>query len=176
MNKKQILLSSLALLLILIFVVSCAPPRRPGEAQPGGPEQTRFFPRLTPRRPGPAPAPGQPAPGPAPAPQRAVPPGPAPARPAPAPGGVGQGARQPGQDALMERAENIAQTVAQEDEIDSATCVITGNTALVGVQFDEQYRGQLTDRIKQRIDQRVRQEDERVTRVVVTADPRPSFR
>jgi len=72
---------------------------------------------------------------------------------------------------MADRAEKIADMVAEQDKIDSATCVITGNTALVGVQFDKQYKGKLTDSIKKSIDRKVKQEDKRITRVVVTADP-----
>lgn len=164
MKRRQLLISGFALLLILLFVVSCAPARRPGEVPPEGvPRQTRYFPRMTPRRPGPAPVP---APGPAPAPRQGMP------TPRRAPGPEGTPRRTPGTGGDMTtRAEEIATMVAREDEIESATCVITGNTALVGVQFDDQYRGQLTDNIKQKIDRSVKQEDERINRVVVTADP-----
>lgn len=166
---KRYLISCLALLLILAFVVSCAPARRPGETpvpnQDGGPRQTRFIPRMTPRRPGVSPIP---APGPLPAPRRVTPGLPTPMT---RPNDLNDG-RDIGNDQDMaDRAEKIADMVAEQDKIDSATCVITGNTALVGVQFDKQYKGKLTDSIKKSIDRKVKQEDKRITRVVVTADP-----
>src|SRR5699024_10330252 len=46
-----------------------------------------------------------------------------------------------------DEAEKISNEVADLKEIDSATCVITGDTAMVGVQFDDQYKGELTDDI-----------------------------
>ena len=70
-----------------------------------------------------------------------------------------------------ERARRIANKVADIDEIESAACVITGNTAMIGVQFNEQYKGKMTDAIKKKIDQVVKQADTRIDRVAVTADP-----
>lgn len=154
MKRKQVLFLALALLLLLIAAVSCAPPRRPGEVPPAEPQQYQAVPRR-PGGPGADLAPGRP-----------------------------QGVPRPGTprrrfDNMMpgwggnmtQRAEQIAETVAEEDEVDAATCVISGNTALVGIQLDDAHRDRLTDAVKQRIDQKVRQEDQRIRRVVVTADP-----
>lgn len=164
---KRYLISCLALLLILVFVVSCAPARRPGETpvpnQGDGPRQTRFIPRMTPRRPG-----ASPIPSPLPAP-RGMTPG-LPGSPMTRPNDFDRRNTGDNRD-MTDRAENIADMVAEEDRIESATCVITGNTALIGVQFDDQYKGKLTDNIKKRIDRKVKREDDRITRVVVTADP-----
>lgn len=152
MKSKQVIYLALALLLLLLTAVSCAPPRRPGEVPPAEPQV------VPPRRPG---EPGvDPMPG---TPQRV-----------PGPGTPRRrfDNRMPGWGGNMtERAEQIAETVAEEDEVEAATCVISGNTALVGIQLDDQDRGRLTDAVKQRIDQKVRQEDRRIRRVVVTADP-----
>ena len=49
---------------------------------------------------------------------------------------------------MQERAERVANAAARVKEVESATCLITGNTAMVGLQFNEQYKGQLTDSIK----------------------------
>ena len=70
-----------------------------------------------------------------------------------------------------ERARRIANKVADIDDIESAACVITGNTAMIGVQFNEQYKGKMTDAIKKKIDQVVKQADTRIDRVAVTTDP-----
>ena len=70
-----------------------------------------------------------------------------------------------------ERARPIADKVANMKEIESATCVITGNTAMIGVQFSDQYKGKMTDAIKKKIDQAVKETDTRIDRVAVTADP-----
>ncbi len=71
----------------------------------------------------------------------------------------------------MVRARRIADKVADLKEIDSATCIISGNTAIIGVQFGEQYKGKMTDEIKKKIDQVVKKTDARINRVAVTADP-----
>lgn len=72
---------------------------------------------------------------------------------------------------MQERAERVANAAARVKEVESATCLITGNTAMVGLQFNEQYKGQLTDSIKRQVEKRVRETDNRINRVVVTADP-----
>ncbi|SFP81947.1 YhcN/YlaJ family sporulation lipoprotein [Caldicoprobacter faecalis] len=71
----------------------------------------------------------------------------------------------------VDRARRIADNVADLKEIQSATCVISGNTAIIGVQFSEQYKGKMTDEIKKKIDQVVKRTDTRINRVAVTADP-----
>jgi len=71
----------------------------------------------------------------------------------------------------QDKAEKIADAAARQKEIESATCVITGNTALVGVQFDEQYKGELTDAIKKKVEERCMNADSTIRNVVVTADP-----
>src|SRR5690554_1305179 len=48
----------------------------------------------------------------------------------------------------QDRAEKIANAAAKQKEVESASCVITGNTAMVGIQFNKQYKGDLTDAIK----------------------------
>lgn len=70
-----------------------------------------------------------------------------------------------------DRAAKIANKVADLNEVESATCVITGNTAMIGVQFSDQYKGKMTDAIKKKIDQVVKKTDPRIDRVAVTADP-----
>lgn len=74
-------------------------------------------------------------------------------------------------DDYTERVEDIAERAAELKEIESATCVITGDTALIGVQFDEQYKGGVTDSIKKKVENACKDEDPRIERVIVTADP-----
>lgn len=71
----------------------------------------------------------------------------------------------------VNRARRIADKVADLNEIESATCVISGNTAMIGVQFSKQYKGQMTDALKGKIDRLVKETDARINRVAVTADP-----
>jgi YhcN/YlaJ family sporulation lipoprotein len=72
---------------------------------------------------------------------------------------------------IQSRAKRIAEAAAKVDEVQSAVCVITGNTAMIGIQFNDQYKGKLTDRIKEKVEERARDTDRRINRVVVTAEP-----
>lgn len=74
-------------------------------------------------------------------------------------------------DTARSQAKRIADAVAKEKNIDSASCVITGDTALIGVQFEKQYKGDLTDAIKKSVEKRVRDIEPDLDNVVVTADP-----
>lgn len=84
---------------------------------------------------------------------------------------LGNNDRDDDDDDYTERVENIAERAAELKEIESATCVITGNTALVGVQFNDQYKGGVTDRIKEKVERVCKDEDPEIDRVIVTADP-----
>ena len=70
-----------------------------------------------------------------------------------------------------ERVRDIAERASELKEIKSANCVITGDTALIGVQFDKQYKGGITDRIKEKVEDACKDEDPQIERVIVTADP-----
>ncbi len=76
-----------------------------------------------------------------------------------------------GDNTARSKAQRIANAVAKERNIDSASCVITGDTALVGVQFEKQYKGDLTNAIKKSVEKRVRDIEPDIDNVVVTADP-----
>jgi len=71
----------------------------------------------------------------------------------------------------VDRAERIADRVASLREIESSTCIITGNTAMIGVQFSDQYKGKMTNAIKEKCEEIVKNTDKDIKRVVVTADP-----
>jgi len=68
-------------------------------------------------------------------------------------------------------AQAVADAAAKQKEVQSAACIITGNTAMVGLQFNDQYKGRLTDSIKKQVEKKVKDADNRISRVVVTADP-----
>jgi len=70
-----------------------------------------------------------------------------------------------------QRARTIADRVAGLAEVERATCIINRETAMIGVQFRNQYKGRLTDRIKRRIEDTAMAADPRIRRVVVTSDP-----
>ncbi|HHU79211.1 MAG TPA: YhcN/YlaJ family sporulation lipoprotein [Clostridiales bacterium] len=171
MKKRHYLLSILAIIIIGLLAASCTVQRTPDDTVPRtspGTGQTRFVPRASP-------GPGYPAvPG---------------ASPMPRPF-TQQNNRRNATDPLrdninrrdntgtapigtneQDRAQKIADAAARIREVQSAACVVTGNTAMVGLQFNDQYKGDLTNAIKKQVEKRVRDTDKRIDRVVVTADP-----
>ena len=70
-----------------------------------------------------------------------------------------------------ERARRIADRVADLKEAETATCIIDRNTAMIGVQFKDQYKGRMTDVVKRRIEDTAMAADRRIRRVMVTSDP-----
>lgn len=62
----------------------------------------------------------------------------------------------------------IADEVEKLSEVDDAEAVVAGNIAIVGVDYDDQYQGGLTDRLKDMITERVETIDKAVTSVHVT--------
>lgn len=71
----------------------------------------------------------------------------------------------------MTVAEAVSTEVARLSEIDKATTVVVGDTALIGVSFDAQYQGEMTTRIKDMVADRAKTADARIQNVWVTADP-----
>jgi len=69
-----------------------------------------------------------------------------------------------------QNAAQVEERIAQFSEIAESTVVVNGNTALVGVKFDPQYRGELTERIRQMIAGVVMSFDAQVQTVAVTAE------
>lgn len=74
----------------------------------------------------------------------------------------------------VEDALRVSQQVSEEveklSELDSAKAVVTGSIALVGVSYDAQYQGGLTDRVREMVTERVELIDKTVTTVHVTDD------
>lgn len=67
-------------------------------------------------------------------------------------------------------AAQIENRIDQISEVSDARVVVTGNTALVGVRFDEAYRGDMTERIREMVAAEVMAADPQITTVAVTAD------
>lgn len=67
-------------------------------------------------------------------------------------------------------AAQVQDRINQFSEIAESTVVVNGNTALVGLKFDPQYRGELTERIRQMIAGVVMSFDAQVQTVAVTAE------
>lgn len=67
-------------------------------------------------------------------------------------------------------AARVEARIGRISEISEARVVVTGNTALVGVQFNQAYRGEMTERIREMVAAEVMAADPEITTVAVTAE------
>lgn len=74
----------------------------------------------------------------------------------------------PESSALSKKANDAA---AKISEVDSCVTAIIGDTCVAGVTFDKQYKGELTDRIRDMVASRIQSVVPTVERVAVTNDP-----
>ena len=72
---------------------------------------------------------------------------------------------------LSTRADKIENAVTKLDEVNSATVVITENTALIGINMTSGTKGSLNTEIKKKVEDAVKNADKEIDRVSVTADP-----
>ena len=72
----------------------------------------------------------------------------------------------------VEDAKRISGQIADEveklSEIDDAEAVVAGNIALVAIEYDDQYQGGMTDRLRDMITERVETIDKAITSVHVS--------
>ena len=69
----------------------------------------------------------------------------------------------------MTNADTIENRIGQISEIAECRIVVSGNTALVGVRFTPQYKGEMTERIREMVAAEIMAVDPSVTTVAVTA-------
>ena len=67
-------------------------------------------------------------------------------------------------------SDRIADEVEKLSELDDAEAIVAGNIALVGIEYDAQYQGGLTDRLIKMIEDRVMAADKAITAVHATDD------
>lgn len=67
-------------------------------------------------------------------------------------------------------AERISEAVERLSEVDDAETIVSGNRALVAVEFDDQYSAGLDERMKRMITETVQEIDETLTDVEITND------
>lgn len=67
-------------------------------------------------------------------------------------------------------AERIAEAVERISEVSDAEAVVNENRVLVAVEFEDQYKAGLDERMKQMITEAVREVDENITDVEITND------
>lgn len=65
-------------------------------------------------------------------------------------------------------SDRVEDEVEKLSEVDEASAVVVGNIALVGVSYDAQYQGGMTDRLKQMVTERAEMTDKTITAVHVT--------
>jgi YhcN/YlaJ family sporulation lipoprotein len=65
-------------------------------------------------------------------------------------------------------AQDVENSIIQLSEVKDARVVIAGNTALVGVKFDDAYKGEMTERIREMIAGVVKKADASIQTVAVT--------
>ena len=65
-------------------------------------------------------------------------------------------------------SDQIDDDIEKLSEIDDAEAVVAGNIALVAIEYDDQYQGGLTDRLRDMITERVETIDKAVTSVHIT--------
>ena len=65
-------------------------------------------------------------------------------------------------------AKDMEKAIEKLSEVDEADVAIVGDTALVGLEMEDQYQGQVDDRIKKMVLSRVQTVDKSVTKVAVT--------
>lgn len=70
--------------------------------------------------------------------------------------------------ALSKKANDAATKIS---EIDSCVTAIIGDTCVAGVQFDKQYKGEMTDRIRDMVTARIQSAAPNIDRIAITADP-----
>lgn len=72
---------------------------------------------------------------------------------------------------MSTRANAIAKRIANLNEVNRCSVLLSGNTAIVGVDMKNNLEGQMTTDLKQKIENTVKNMDNNITNVSVTADP-----
>jgi len=90
--------------------------------------------------------------------------------------GIGAATPAPGASPLvafdwMQRGKSIEDNINRISEISASRVIVNGGTALVGVQFASQYKGELTGRIRDMVAAEVQNADPAIQKVAVTAEP-----
>lgn len=67
-------------------------------------------------------------------------------------------------------SDQVSEEVEKLSELDKAEAVVAGGIALVGISYDTQYQGGLTERVNEMVTERVEMIDKAITTVHVTDD------
>lgn len=72
---------------------------------------------------------------------------------------------------LSRRANSIARRIAQLNEVNRCSVLLSGDTAIVGVDMANNLEGRMTTELKQNIENIVKDMDNNIKNVSITADP-----
>lgn len=72
---------------------------------------------------------------------------------------------------MSKRADTIAKKVTDLNEVNSSSVLLAGNTCIVGVNIKNNIEGKTTSDLKQKIEKTVKNTDNEVKNVSITADP-----
>lgn len=72
---------------------------------------------------------------------------------------------------MVTRHERIVSKINDLEGVKNSTVILSGNTALVGVDIDQNLEGKVTDDLKRKIEKIVRNTDKNIENVGITADP-----
>lgn len=76
-----------------------------------------------------------------------------------------------GMNNLSTRANAIARRVADLNEVNRCSVLLSGNTAIVGIDMKNNLQGKMTTALKQKIETTVKNVDNNITNVSITANP-----
>ncbi|MCI6885354.1 YhcN/YlaJ family sporulation lipoprotein [bacterium] len=71
---------------------------------------------------------------------------------------------------VLRVSDDVSEEVEKLSELKSADAIVAGNMALVGITYDDQYQGGLTDRLTEMVKTRAESIDKTITSVQVTDD------
>lgn len=71
---------------------------------------------------------------------------------------------------MMKRSKDLAIKLSELDKVNNANVLITGHTALVGIDIPKDSNDESTKQIKNTVENKVKELDKQIERVVVTAD------
>lgn len=72
---------------------------------------------------------------------------------------------------ITARANTIAQRVANLNEVNNCSVLLSGNSCIVGVDMKNNIQGNMTTAVKQKIERTVKNTDNNIKNVSITADP-----
>lgn len=73
-------------------------------------------------------------------------------------------------DTDLELAKRVEGEVDKLSEVKKSTAIVNGNTAMIAIEYDDQYKGEMTDRIREMVEEKAKIVDAALTDIYVTDD------